>query len=73
MILCEGDVLRRAIDVRAAEAVVSVIFSHGFATTMGRVHVLPLRCHRLHRGHFTRLHISRCFRESVGVVIDRAD
>jgi hypothetical protein len=39
MILCEGDVLRRAIDIRAAEAVVSVIFRHGL--TMDRVDPQP--------------------------------
>jgi hypothetical protein len=39
MILCEGDVLRCAIDIRAAEAVVSVIFSHGL--TMDRVDPQP--------------------------------
>lgn len=35
VILREGDVLRLAIEIRAAEAVMSVIFSH--ASTMDRV------------------------------------
>lgn len=39
MILCEGDVLRCAIDIRAAETVVRVIFSHGL--TMDRVDPQP--------------------------------